>query len=73
MEALRRDIAVAQSDGKRKDILKWLTATDPSSNHISARSKHEKETGEWLLKGNRFESWKLDPNSVLWLHGKGEC
>jgi hypothetical protein len=69
---IRREMSAAKTDEKRKEILEWLDVTDPSVNHIAARTKHEKDTGEWLLKGVRYQRWIFDPNSVIWLHGKGK-
>ncbi|PGH16886.1 hypothetical protein AJ80_05030 [Polytolypa hystricis UAMH7299] len=70
---LRREFADSQSEERRKKILNWLSVTDPSTNYIAARSKHEVGTGDWFLNGSRFEKWKAAPNSVLWLHGKAGC
>lgn len=56
------------SDSKHKDILTWLTKTDPISNHRAAREKHEPGTGEWFLSSHEFTHWLL-PGRSLWLHG----
>ena len=29
-------------------------------------------TGEWLLKGDKYNEWKITPNSFLWLQGDGK-
>jgi hypothetical protein len=68
---LKQDFADSQSEQRRKMILNWLSVVDPSANYNAARSKHEEGTGDWFLNGKRFEDWKTAPNSVLWLHGKG--
>jgi Cdc6-like AAA superfamily ATPase len=44
----------------RKEILKWLTKTDPISNHTAACAKHEPGTGDWFISSHEFS---------LWLHG----
>ena len=62
-----------KSAGRKKDIMGWLSAPDPSTNYQnSCRSRHA-ETGSWFLKGEDFSQWKMDANSFLWLHGKAGC
>ena len=62
-----------KSAGRKKDIMRWLSAPDPSTNYQnSCRSRHA-ETGSWFLKGEDFSQWKMDANSLLWLHGKAGC
>lgn len=62
-----------QSVGRKKDIMGWLSAPDPSTNYQnSCRSRHA-GTGSWLLEGEDFSQWKMDENSLLWLHGKAGC
>jgi ankyrin repeat domain-containing protein 50 len=69
---LRKAIEEAQKDTQRRELLSWLSSIDPSENYNSARDRHEAETGNWLVQGNRdFEHWETSPNSLLWLHGKG--
>jgi ankyrin repeat domain-containing protein 50 len=69
---LRKAIEEAQKDTQRRELLSWLSSIDPSENYNSARDRHEAETGSWLVQCNRdFEHWETDPNSLLWLHGKG--
>ena len=59
-----------KSTARKKDVLRWLSAPDPSTNYQNAcRSRHA-ETGSWFLKGEEFSQWKADTNSLLWLHGK---
>lgn len=54
---------------ERKQIADWLRGADPSTNHNSARKKHEPGTGEWLLNLKAFEEWREGDGSLLWLHG----
>ena len=59
--------------GRKKDILDWLSAPDPSINYQNAcRSRHA-ATGLWFLESEEFSQWKMDANSILWLHGKAGC
>jgi hypothetical protein len=53
----------------RQRIHQWLSAPDPSSNHNTARAKHQPTTGAWLINGREFAEWKRSPSSFLWLHG----
>ena len=73
--ALRRAIERAQQDKKRTELLNWLSSVDPSLNYNNARGKHEnggQGTGDWLIRDNEdFNRWKLAPNSLMWLNGKG--
>ncbi len=71
--AFKQAVSSAQSDGNRAKLIQWLSAADPSINYISAREKHEAETGDWLIKESTdFKNWKNAPNSFLWVNGKGE-
>lgn len=56
-------------DDKTKDILTWLTSNDPSTNHNSARHKHEPTTGTWFVQSKAFLKWTKDTNASLWLTG----
>jgi hypothetical protein len=47
----------------------WLDAPDPSSNHNAACGKKQPGTGSWFLRCEQFMSWKMDPSSLLWVHG----
>jgi len=53
----------------RTEILEWLRSTDPSTNHKTARGKHQKLTGEWILASTEFCKWKQEAGGFLWLHG----
>lgn len=53
---------------ERKQIAEWLSGADPSTDHNSARKKHEPGTGEWLLNLKDFEEWREGDGSLLWLH-----
>ena len=55
-----------------RDIDKWMSAPDTSSNYKAAREKHQPGTGSWLVDGSVFENWKGHPDSILWLHGGRE-
>jgi Fungal N-terminal domain of STAND proteins len=71
IRAITLDIDDYVSSLREDKIIAWLSSPDASKSHIAAREKHESSTGNWLLKRSDFEYWKLAPNSLLWLHGKG--
>jgi hypothetical protein len=68
----RRILDTQQSDEFRK-IVAWLAPPDPGTNHATARQRHERETGDWLLKSSQYQSWKTSAVSHLWLYGKAGC
>jgi hypothetical protein len=68
----RRILDTQQSDEFRK-IVAWLAPPDPGTNHATARQRHERETGDWLLKSIQYQSWKNSAVGHLWLYGKAGC
>ena len=50
-------------------VYDWLKAPDHTAKHTSACNRREKESGSWLVQGERFKEWKLATNSFLWLNG----
>ncbi|CAN9401069.1 unnamed protein product [Alternaria sp. RS040] len=65
-------LSVEQSR-KVLEMLKWLEAPDPTTNHTQARAKHETGTGEWLLNSQGYQDWISGSSPLLWLHGKAGC
>ena len=52
-----------------QNLRRWLSPSDPSTNHnIACGSRHE-GTAEWFFQGNIFTEWKIT-GSLLWVHGK---
>ena len=62
-----------KSSDRKKEILEWLSAPDPSTNYQSACESRHAATGSWLTESEEFFQWKMDANSLLWLHGKAGC
>lgn len=62
-----------QDDEKLTRVLIWLSAPDRSIEHESARRKHQKGTGEWLLQSKYYQDWVAGSFPLLWLHGKAGC
>ena len=52
-----------------ENFKKWLAVPDPSINHNNARKKWHKNTGQWLLKDDRYVAWKKYANSFMWING----
>ena len=60
-------------DQRNEQILQWLAAPDPSSNHNKACQAKQRETGRWLIDSANYISWKTQQSSFLWLHGIPGC
>jgi hypothetical protein len=63
----------AEHSKELAEILWWLSAPDPSINHIQARDKYEPGTGTWLFDCQAYKDWVSGLSSPLWLHGKTGC
>ena len=55
------------------DILNWLDAPDPSTNHDKALESQLERTGLWFLNGEAFTKWKTGKASRIWLYGIPGC
>ncbi len=53
----------------REDLLRWLSAPNPSDNHNIARNACYRDTARWFIQGSIFKQWK-SAGSLLWIHGK---
>ena len=53
----------------RDDLLRWLSPSDPSTNHNIASKAHHDGTAQWFFQGAIFNEWK-STSSFLWVHGK---
>ena len=53
----------------RQDLRRWLSPSDPSTNHNIACSTHHEGTAAWFFQGRIFKEWKTT-HSLLWVHGK---
>jgi nucleoside phosphorylase len=63
----------AKDYGQRARIIRWLSPSDPSTNHNKALQQRHKETGRWFLESSAFKQWKASEKSFLWLHGIPGC
>ncbi|RMJ16674.1 hypothetical protein CDV36_003668 [Fusarium kuroshium] len=69
LDDLSRDISTAQLNDQQKAILDWLSPLKPAHDHLLAQSSHQPGTSEWLQKGEDFQTWLKERNSILWLSG----
>ncbi|KAE9364149.1 hypothetical protein N431DRAFT_563543 [Stipitochalara longipes BDJ] len=70
-----QDIRQRKETDKFQRFLEWLSPGHSSNNSVSLEeswSKHAPGTGEWLIRNEKFQSWKQKPNSLLSLYGKGD-
>ncbi|KAI9642513.1 hypothetical protein NHQ30_009318 [Ciborinia camelliae] len=53
----------------------WLNHADQNENHNIACGARDKKamTGQWFVEGQRFESFRKENHSLLWLHGDPGC
>jgi hypothetical protein len=55
---------------KKKELVSWLEAPDPSRTHNNLQGQHHKGTGEWFFGTNDYFRWRQVPSSILWIKGK---
>ncbi|EUC45214.1 hypothetical protein COCMIDRAFT_36994 [Bipolaris oryzae ATCC 44560] len=60
-------------DEKVSKTKEWLSAPDTSINYLEALKQRQHNTGQWLLDGARYETWKLESASCIWLYGIPGC
>lgn len=60
-------------DERKQQILQWLAAPNPSSNHNKACQTKQRETGRWFIESANYINWKTQKSSFLWLHGIPGC
>lgn len=66
-------LVTAEEDSKLRDVLAWLSAPDPYTNHNDARAKHQAGTGLWFLTSPQYVAWVEARRPCLWVHGKAGC
>ena len=55
----------------QQDLRRWLSPSDPSTNHNIASNAHHKGTATWFFEGSTYKEWKSTASeSLLWVHGK---
>src|SRR5260370_11053516 len=53
----------------RESFRRWVTPSDPSTNHNIATDIHHGGTAEWFSQSSVFAEWK-STGSLLWIYGK---
>ena len=56
-----------------KDVIKWLSPSDHTTNFNAARSKQHTGTGTWFLQDPLFLEWVAEERKFLWLYGIPGC
>ncbi|WDK23171.1 hypothetical protein CGRA01v4_14463 [Colletotrichum graminicola] len=56
-----------------REVMRWLSPPDPSTNDNKALQQRHEGTGQWLLDSEEYLKWKTTPNSSLWLYGNPGC
>ncbi len=69
VEEINEGIKTMTIDHKTQQILDWLKLGHPSTNHDTARKKHEPTTGNWLIESLKFTTWATNTNASLGLYG----
>ena len=73
LRALTHTLQAMTRDERNIQILQWLAAPDPSSNHNKASQTKQRNTGRWLLESPIYINWKIQRSSLLWLYGIPGC
>ena len=53
-------------------MLEWLSKYPFSESHLSATSRREPDTGDWVLKSSEYNAWRKSGDRILWLYGNCE-
>ena len=61
----------AKIDGaERSEVLMWISSIPYKENHLTACEGRTSGTGSWLVKHERYLSWRgSSASTILWLHG----
>ncbi|KAI0290287.1 hypothetical protein BC826DRAFT_1187375 [Russula brevipes] len=63
------DVDQLKRNQLRENLRRWLSPSDPSTNHNIACGAHHDGTASWFFQGSVFKRWK-STGSLLWIHGK---
>lgn len=72
-QSLNQTLSSSRDDQRYQNILRWLSAPDPSSNYNSALKKRHIDTGLWFINSQQFRDWKVGKDAFLWLYGIPGC
>lgn len=70
MNSTFQNIWLFLDDGKREDVLRWISDIPFEDHHSVARTGRTANTGGWLFKQRVFQDWQIsDDSMIFWLHG----
>ncbi|KAH9981775.1 hypothetical protein BJV77DRAFT_354094 [Russula vinacea] len=69
MTQTANDVDQVKQTQLQENVYKWLSPSDPSTNHNIACGTYHKKMATWFFQGNIFGEWK-STGSLLWIHGK---
>ncbi|KAF6806492.1 NACHT and ankyrin domain protein [Colletotrichum plurivorum] len=70
---VKSTVEILKLDFRRRKILKWLAASDPSTNANHARKLRHEGTGAWILGNPKFQDWISGVHRHLWVRGIPGC
>ena len=55
-------------------LIEWLEPSeDYLATHLSIREKRiHAQAGQWIFENSKYQKWRDERGSQLWLHGKGK-
>ncbi|GMF72794.1 unnamed protein product [Aspergillus oryzae] len=69
MNSTFQNIWLFLDDGKREDVLRWISDIPFEDHHSVARTGRTANTGGWLFKQRVFQDWQIsDDSMIFWLH-----
>ena len=63
------EVNPTQIVSEQRMVFEWLSTVDAAECHHTARAKHERGTGDWLLDSEDFDLWLTGTREVIWLYG----
>ncbi|TIA36145.1 Pfs, NACHT and ankyrin domain protein [Aureobasidium pullulans] len=73
LKGVAKTMDETQANTVYHNIVKWLSAPDPSTNFNEAQEQRREGTGSWFLQGQVLKEWKEKPYARTWLHGLSGC
>ncbi|THZ96876.1 Pfs, NACHT and ankyrin domain protein [Aureobasidium pullulans] len=73
LKGVAKTMDETQANTVYHNIVKWLSAPDPSTNYNEAQEQRREGTGSWFLQGQALKEWKEKPYARTWLHGLSGC
>ncbi|KAJ5641187.1 hypothetical protein N7490_005187 [Penicillium lividum] len=69
----RLKVTSLKLDSHVKNVKKWLSPSDTSTNLNEALKKRQDGTGVWFVESETFQEWIVGKRQHLWLHGIPGC